>query len=323
MAKKPYIIRYFQLKIGGLEDKHSALELSHALTSLSQLNIFANYSSGGTDYVLHNKKLQVDKEGFYFGTIVKNQVDNIAKYNSKDGSLIAPTPGEWLDGDGVAYEKCFMIDPAVNIICIQSRQNGASSGAILRWLETNLRRVNLDVSLTISSVIRPDALNRFKKLKGMHSIRYRLADVTKATYLDDGKRKSVESVVHVADDSNADIMEFTMKTFSDKRGKNRESLEIPFIKKMITGFKSMTGMSTRAGTDSGIILSSVYIQGVDENGELAKFDLIEDELVDTINVASDSQRIKTTFNTQDHINELAHNYRRIRAEVLGTYEVKK
>lgn len=317
MPVKPITVRFFRLQLADDDDNYTNLQLSQALAALSKRENYNNYTYERIDYILDQDDLRTDAEGFLIGVMVNNQMTGLTRYDSDQKGVTPFSPQEMTASQGSGNDVCFLIDPATNILAVESREKRTRYTKIVRWIEANL--VGFDSTIYARPALRPGAMQVFNSMQHGVKARFKFARINPAAVAQNVNDPSVGQVIGLATHLEGHQMDVVVSTSTNGvKGANRPSLNMPNLRTIAHRF---IARNAEEDFTEAIDIESIYIEGFNAVGESVKIDLITNKLIETVRVDVSESRIVTAFNANNHIFAMADLYRSLRPTLIPVYAV--
>lgn len=241
---------------------------------------------------------KIEQRGLYFlGTLIRNQIYDVPPKYDEQKLELSRLPVEV--GQGLGYQTSFLFDPRYQIVMIESTNNCVGISTFCALLKKNF---NLSVDPRL--VIDPAKMSAFNKMGVITKFKVKIASLQHGDLLRTHKRSAVGQIIHSADDTNTDTLEYTLSVGKRKSALNRER-----IRGLVRVFSKYDEEEIKT-----LIVTGKETDESDSN----TIDFIQQKLRERITV--DRPRINTTFNVDLHYTKLIEAYDR--HPDLSVYKVK-
>lgn len=301
-AKKRIALSFFQLN-PDIENSNP-VENSEELKKISE--VFLTQPTATKPVKLSDSSVnfygKVEKQGALFlGTVIKNQLSNIPPSYDEVAGIAAKLPLS--SNEGLGYQTSFLYDPALRIIMIESVKNGVNVNVLCLLLQKNFDIPDIQASL----VINPARLQEFYNMRVISKFQVKVARLEQGTIFNTKKNSSIGQIIHSADDTNTDLLEYTLGV----RKKNK-SLKRSKISTLIRSFLRYEE------TDE---VKKLLVTGKEEEeGHSNSINFIEQRLTDFVFVKQ--ERLIETFEVKERYEKLLDVYNKHKPS-LQIYKVKR
>lgn len=304
MPDKRINLNFFQLNP---VDEHA-----DPVVSAGQINqietVFANLPAAPNPVILTESKVNIlgqveNRNGIVLGTFIRNQTTGIPPSYDEANSAVSPLP--LLDGQGLGYQTCFLYDPAVRILMIESTKNAIGMGVLCAFLQKNVNVPTLEASI----VINPEKLQEFYDMTAIYKIHFKVAKLENGGVFKTNKNTSLGQVIHSADKTDTDTLEYTLTKTKRKDGASLAISKMKSIVKSLLRFEDTREVKT-------LVISGRQ----DDDSPTDTINFIEQRLKDSITVPQ--VRLIANFNIQDHYNKMEVVYA-VHKAALNIYKIKR
>jgi hypothetical protein len=286
MHNKKITINFFQL-CPEVESEEEKIAGNQELVKLFE-NIPTNFQS----IVYDDSKVNLfdnlkNKRGLVLGTLIRNQISDIPpKYNDVSRSI---EPLDLTHDQGLGYATCFLYDPSLRILVIESIRNGVGIATLCAFLEKNF---NLTNKIEPNFVINPTDLARFYDMGSIKKFEVKIARIHGGSIFNQ-KKKSINQITNAADQTDTDLLEYSL---SVNRG--HDTLSLSTIRNFVSSLLKFKGSDeVKAMKVTGKSFDSTTNDTID---------FIKEKMVDSIFV--ERVRVVTSFNIEDHYDKLIDVY---------------
>jgi hypothetical protein len=300
MLKKKITIHFFQL-CPEVETEDEIILGNQELTKLFE-NIPTKFQSISFEDSKVNLFDNLKKRtGLVLGTLIRNQINDIPpKYNDVSRMI---EPLDLTKDQGLGYATCFLYDPSLRIIIIESIKNGVGISTLCKFLEKNF---NLTNKIEPNFVINPSDLARFLEMGSIKKFEVKIARIEGGSIFNQNK-KSINQITSAADHTNTDVLEYTL---SVNRGNDTLSLS------KIRGFVS--SLLKFKGSEE---VKTMKVTGKSMDSDINDtIDFIQEKMVDSIIV--ERVRVVESFKTEEHYGKLIEVYNKHKKS-LQVYKKQK
>lgn len=239
------------------------------------------------------------RAAFIFGTLVKNQMSEIPpRFNTKTGVINELDLTEW---EGLAYATCFLFDPSMNMLMIESIPNGVTAHAFCGFLSKNLDMPGIEPLV----VINPVDMQKFMNMTVITDFQVKVAKIENGSVFTN-PNNGVAKIMDSADDTDALVLDFKLHA-----KKNRHTLALHAIKQYVQGFISYKD------TEEVQVLK-VTGSETDEDPS-TMIDFIKQRMHDKIEV--ERQRLIGTFSISERFDLMDEVFARHRQGLLTSYKI--
>ena len=240
----------------------------------------------------------VEKRGnYYFGSVVKNQVNNIPPSFDEVSQTFAALPlGA---NQGLGYPASFLYDPKYRIVMIESTKNGVGISMLLGLISSNC-----GILIQPSLVINPSSLQEFYGMTIISKFQVKVAKIESGSIFKTKKNTSLGEIIHTTDDTNTDTLEYTLT-----KTKRKDSLKRGKISTLLRSLLKYD--------DEREVKKLIVMGKADEESGSETIDFIEHRLHDFIIV--EKQRLISSFNPDEHYQKLLAVYQ---GHDLSVYKVQ-
>ncbi len=300
MPNKKITIHFFQL-CPEVETEEEIIAGNEELMKLFD-SIPANFQSIGYEDSKVNLFDDLKKRsGLILGTLIRNQISDIPpKYNDVSRNI---EPLDLTKDQGLGYATCFLYDPSLRIIVIESIRNGVGIGTLCTFLEKNFSLTN---KIEAKFVINPSDLTRFYEMGSIKKFEVKIARIEGGSIFNQ-KKKSINQITSAADQTNTDVLEYSL---SVNRG--HDTLSLSKIRDFVSNLLKFKGSEE---------VKTMKVTGKSFDSKSSDtIDFIQEKMVDSIIV--ERVRVVQSFKTEDHYDKLIEVYRKHKKS-LQVYKKQK
>jgi hypothetical protein len=287
--EKKISLNFFQLN-PTIENADPAIRA----TELAQIaNVFQNMPESFQPIELLESTINLygsveNRNSFHLGTFVRAQTVNIPPDINLQNAELTPLPLN--EGHGLGFPTCFLYEPATRIVMIESTKNAIGMGVFSAFLERNFVVPSLDAAF----VINPRKLAEYGRMNVFTKLLVKVARIEHGTIFNTPKRAAIGQIIHAADNTNADILEYKI----EKRGKG-ETLARSVVRQIVRSF------TRYRDTDE---LKKLIVSGKeDDDSPVNTVDFIIQKLKDSITVRQ--RRLVESFEINEHYSKLIDVYK--------------
>jgi len=228
----------------------------------------------------------IQRNGLYFGTLLRNQVANIPPSYDETDAKLEPLP--FSNTQGLAYQTSFLFDPTYRILMLESVKNGVGISTVCDFINLNYPNVSIQPAL----VIDPQKLQDFFNMTTISRFSVKIAKLESGSIFSNKTNTSLGQIIKSADKTNTDTIEYAL-TAHRKNSLNK-------------GRISGLVRSLLRYNDTEEVQKLLVVGKEDDEGRRESIDLIDQKLRDSIEV--ERVRLISTFPVDEHYLKMEQTY---------------